>query len=140
MKEHLTILGALYIAYSAQGILAATIVLVAVAGGGFLSGDPDAILITSSVGVTISSLLFSLASPGLIGGIGLLKRLPWSRYVVLILGCFNLMVIPFGTILGIYTIWVLIKPEAITAFEPTNPGGAPPPSVYPHRSAERPTT
>ena len=127
MKEHVTILGALYIAFSAQGILAATIVLVAVAGGGFLSGDPDAIIITSSVGVTISSLLFFLAIPGLIGGIGLLKRLPWSRYVVFVLGCFNLMVVPFGTALGIYTIWVLVKPEAIALFEPATPHSPPPP-------------
>jgi hypothetical protein len=126
MKEHITILGALYIAFSAQGIVAATVVLVAVAGGGFLSGDPDAIIITSTVGTTISSLLFLLAIPGLIGGVGLLKRLPWSRYVVLILGCFNLVAIPFGTILGIYTIWVLIKPEAVDQFEPAGPGGPPP--------------
>jgi len=127
VKEHITILGALYIAFGAQGIVAATVVLVAVAGGGFLSGDPDAIVITSTVGTTISSLLFLLAIPGLIGGVGLLKRLPWSRYVVLVLGCFNLIAIPFGTILGIYTIWVLIKPEAVGQFEPAMPGGPPPP-------------
>ncbi|UCG51536.1 MAG: hypothetical protein JSW58_15330 [Candidatus Latescibacterota bacterium] len=125
MKEHVTILGALYIAFSAQGLLAATIVLVAVAGGGLLSGDPDAIAITSTVGVAISSLLFVLSVPGLIGGIGLLKRISWSRYLVLIVGCFNLMAIPFGTALGIYTIWVLVKPETVALFETPKPTTSP---------------
>lgn len=117
MKEHVTILGVLYIAFSAQGLAVAGVVLVAVTGSGFLSGDPDAIAITSTVGVAVASFLFLLHTPGLIGGVGLLKHYPWARYVVLVLGCLNLVVIPFGTILGVYTIWVLINPEAAVLFE-----------------------
>ncbi|UCH83257.1 MAG: hypothetical protein JSW50_12440 [Candidatus Latescibacterota bacterium] len=121
MKEHVILLGALYIAFSAQLILAAIVVLIAVAGGGILSGDPEAMAITGSVAGVISSLLIVLAIPGLICGIALLKRRPWSRYLAIVLGCFNLLAAPFGTLLGIYTIWVLIKPEAAHFFDRSSP-------------------
>lgn len=113
MREHITILGALYTAFGIMGVIAAAIVLVAVAGGGFLSGDPEAIWITSTVGVCVSSFLFLLSAPGIIAGAGLLKRRPWARILTLILGAINLVNLPFGTMLGIYTIWVLIQPEAL---------------------------
>jgi len=116
VREHVTILGALYIAFGLMGVIAGSIVFVAVAGGGLLSGDPDAIAITSAVGTATASLLFVLAIPAVIGGIALLKYVPWARYVILVLGCLNLPGIPVGTALGIYTIWVLIKPETAVLF------------------------
>jgi hypothetical protein len=51
--------------------------------------------------------------PFVIGGVGLLKGAPWSRFVVLVLGCLCLLAVPLGTILGIYTILMLSKPEAV---------------------------
>ncbi|NIM65396.1 MAG: hypothetical protein GTO51_05325 [Candidatus Latescibacteria bacterium] len=116
MKEHVTILGAFYIAFNVQGILAAMIVLLAVGGGGIISGDPTAIAITSTVAASIATLLLVLSAPGIIGGIGLIKQKPWARILVLILGCLNLLIIPFGTILGIYTLWVLSRDETVELF------------------------
>jgi hypothetical protein len=117
LKEHVTILGALYIAFGIQGILAGLIVLVSTMGGGLLSGEANVIAITSTVGIAISLLLFVLCVPGVAGGAGILKRRPWARVFVLVLGCLYLPCVPFGTILGIYTIWVLTKPDAIAQFK-----------------------
>lgn len=38
---------------------------------------------------------------------GLFERQPWARTLGLVLGIFALVRIPFGTALGIYTLWVL---------------------------------
>ncbi len=116
MDEHVTILGALYIAFNALMLFAAIIVFVVIVGGGLLSGDADAIAITSGVGSAIAFLLVLLSAPGIIGGIGLLKRRYWARILVLVLGFFNLVSIPLGTLLGIYTIWVLMKEETAQLF------------------------
>ena len=121
MEKHVTVLGVLYIAFGALGILAAIIVFVAIVGGGILSGDSEAMAITAIVGPAITLFLFILSAPGVIGGIFLLKLRPWARILILILGFLNLLNIPFGTILGIYTIWVLLKNETTQLFiaEPT---------------------
>lgn len=116
MQKHITILGALYIAFGILGMLFAIIVFVAVVGGGLLSGDMGAIAITTGVGSLIGFFLLLVSAPGIIGGLGLLSRRPWARTLVLILGCLNLLNIPFGTVLGAYTIWALTNSETQQAF------------------------
>jgi hypothetical protein len=49
---------------------------------------------------------------GLIAGVGLLTCASWARILAVVLGCINLIHIPFGTALGIYTLWVLLSPGA----------------------------
>jgi hypothetical protein len=116
MDKHVTILAVLFIAFHAMGIIAALIVFLVVAGGGLLSGDPDAIAITTAVGSGIAFFLSIISIPGIIGGIGLLRYAQWARVLVLVLGFLNLICIPFGTVLGIYAIWVLMNDEAAQLF------------------------
>jgi phage shock protein PspC (stress-responsive transcriptional regulator) len=116
MEEHVKILGILYIAFSALGLVIAFIVFIAVTGGGLISGDETAIAITTIVGTAIAGFLVLLSAPGIIGGMGLLKRQSWARILVLVLGVINLLNIPFGTALGIYTIWALTHKETEELF------------------------
>ena len=116
MQQHLTILGVLYIALSAIGLLVAVLVLFGVVGGGLLSGDAQAIAVTSTVGIILTAVIALVCLPGLIGGWGLLRRASWARVLVLILGCINLLNFTFGTALGIYTLWVLTRPEVQNTF------------------------
>ena len=117
MKNHITVLAALRIGWSAMGIIAAIIVFVAVVGGGLISGDETAIAITSLVGSIIATIILVLSLPGLVAGIGLLRLRPWSRFLTLILAVFDLMAVPIGTAFGLYAIWVLVQEETIALFE-----------------------
>lgn len=119
MEKHVTVLGILYIAFSALGLLLAIIVFTAVVGGGIISGNSEAMAITTVVGPSVALFFVILSTPGLIGGIYLLKRRPWARILVLVLGFLNLIEIPVGTALGIYTIWVLLKNETVQLFTPS---------------------
>lgn len=120
MDRHITILGVLHIANSALGIIAAIIVFTIVTGAGIISGDPDAMTITAIVGSSIALFLLVLSLPGIIGGIGLLQHRPWARILVLVVGFLNLLNIPIGTVLGVYTIWVLLKEDTGPIFENEN--------------------
>jgi ABC-type glycerol-3-phosphate transport system permease component len=40
-------------------------------------------------------------------GYGLMTRQPWGRILAIVFGIFALIHIPFGTALGVYTLWVL---------------------------------
>ena len=59
-----------------------------------------------------------LAIPGLIAGYGLLKFRPWARMLTIVLAVFELIRFPFGTILGIYSLWVLLSSEGAAQFQP----------------------
>jgi len=115
MEKHITILGVFYIVFCVLGILTAMIVFVVVTGSGLLLG----VAITAGVGSAIAFFLVLVSVPEAIGGIWLLKRKSWARTLVLILGFLNLLNIPFGTALGIYTIWVLRKDETARLFAST---------------------
>lgn len=116
MEEHIKILGILYLAFSAVGLIAAFALFIIISGGGLISGDNTVITITTVVGTAIAGVLFILSIPGIIGGMGLLKKQNWARILVLVLGIINLINIPFGTALGIYTIWVLTNKETEALF------------------------
>ena len=45
-------------------------------------------------------------------GIALNRRAPWARMLAIVLACFSLIHIPFGTVLGIYTLWVLLPAQS----------------------------
>jgi len=117
MDKHVTLLATLYVALSVVGLLAAAIVFTAVVGGGLLSGDEEAIFITSTVGTAVSSLVAVLSLPGLLAAYGLFKRRHWGRYLTLVLGAMNVLHVPFGTALAVYTFWVLTQDDAIRLFD-----------------------
>jgi len=58
-----------------------------------------------------------LGLPGVIVGICLWKFQNWARYCALILAFLNLLNVPVGTILAIYTGWALLQEDANLLFE-----------------------
>ena len=69
----------------------------------------------------MSIFLLCKAAAGLVAGVGLLQRAEWSRMLAIVLGCLSLINAPFGTALGIYTLWVLLSPNAELDFQQGRP-------------------
>ncbi len=120
MQKHVTVLAWLHIVFSVIGVMVAMLLFMVILAGGFISGDSEAIAITAIVGTSLAFMLSLFSVPGIIGGIALLYMKPWARILVLILGFLELLNFPFGTALGIYTIWLLMKDETIKLFEQTS--------------------
>ena len=118
MEKHVTLVAALCIGFGALGVFIALIIFVAVVGGGFISGDPEAMAITSIVGTAVAAFFILISVPDIIGGIGLLKYKPWARILVLIIAVLDLLWVPIGTVIGVYTIWVLLQDETVQLFTP----------------------
>jgi len=122
MREHVTVVGALHIGLGALGILAAIIILAVTIGPGvlvlFLEGDSEPLTVLTIIGGAVALFLIVTSVPGIIGGIGLLKWKPWARILVMVLAVLDLLNIPIGTLLGIYTIWVLMQDETVQLFAP----------------------
>ena len=119
MNKHVTILGILFISFGCLLCVGGIVVNLAVPMAGSISGNDVAIRITSIIGDTLGTLLVILSMPSIIGGIGLLKRKYWARILILILCFLSLLSIPFGTALGIYGIWILLKSETVEIFNQT---------------------
>ena len=116
MEKHLTVIAIIHIAFGLLLLFLGIGLFVVISGGGLISGEPQAIFVTSVVGSALGLFFTLLAIPGIIGGIGLLKMLGWSRILMLIIAFLELIVIPIGTVIGAYAIWVLLKDETIALF------------------------
>jgi hypothetical protein len=124
MKKHLELLGISFIVYSVLTILILFLVLLIfftmtanidhyARSPHFNKDEIYGLELAFTIIFFICSFFILLAIPGIIAGIGLVKKRPWSRILALIVACFKLLNLPFGTALGIYAFWVLLQEETI---------------------------
>jgi len=118
MDKHVRIIAILYLVLSCLGLLTAIFLHYVLNLIGAISGDQDASLVLSIVSNVFAVILVVSAIPGIIGALGLLKFKEWSRILMIILSIVSLLNFPLGTILGIYTIWVLTHRETLPLFSP----------------------
>jgi len=120
MKQHVSFVGALHIAFGILGLLGAlTIFIIFNFAQGFaeVEAEPVASQILSFLGGTISLVIMFFASLGIIGGIGLFSFKNWARILVMIVSAVNCLNIPIGTAKGVYSIWVLMNKETMELFD-----------------------
>jgi hypothetical protein len=118
VQEHIRLLGILWLALSAFNAVGA-VVLYIIANTLFLhlhesSGPP--LWLHPFLGF-IAILILAKAAAGFVIGWGLLQREPWARILTIILAFLALFNVPFGTALGIYTLWVLLPAESDVEYE-----------------------
>jgi len=116
MQKHLTAISALHIGFGIFNIVIGLVLFALLSGIGFFVDDSQARFVLSIIGISIATFLILISIPGIIGGIGLLKYKNWSRILILIISALGLLNIPFGTALGIYSIWALVQDETIKLF------------------------
>lgn len=116
METHVKVVGVLYIALSAIGVLVAVFLMLTLGGTaglvGAMASPEDAAISIPIIGITGMALvvmLLAVSLPGLIAGWGLLSFRSWARILAIVLAILHLFNIPFGTILGIYALWVLLN-------------------------------
>ncbi len=127
MDLHVKILAAFHLVFGFLGLVAALGVLIVfggVAGAASLAAvdQPDAwmaIPILGIIGGVLALIALTLSIPGIVAGFGLLKRKPWARILTIVLSVLNLINIPFGTVLAIYGLWVLLSKETESLFADT---------------------
>jgi hypothetical protein len=75
-------------------------------GWGFPVGE-----ILPAVLSTMGMISLVLAGIGFVVGFGLMERRPWARTLAIVVGIIALLHPILGTVLGIYTLWVLLSGE-----------------------------
>jgi hypothetical protein len=123
LEGHRRILGIVFIVMNALTLLVALgFVALGLAMGPLglryaRADERDMVTVMTAAFVGATGCLLVMGLPGLITGIGLLKRRRWSRTLALVLGALSLPSMPLGTALGIYTIWFYTQPGSDQVFE-----------------------
>jgi hypothetical protein len=126
METHVKVVGVLNIVFGVLGLCAAAALGLIFAGSAAAvaaDADADARFALPIIGLTGSALvgfLVVLSLPDLIVGIGLVKRRPWARIGGIVVAVLSLLVVPFGTVFGVYALWVLFSPDTERLFTPSS--------------------
>jgi len=126
VKRHVDFLSTLYIAWGAIFALVA-VAGFALAGGAFaIAESTGPVRFGSEMAARVTAVTISLisvialvwAALHILVGRMLKKLRPSARLMTLGLAVGNLILLPFGTALGVYALWVLLKDEGRRLFEP----------------------
>lgn len=113
---HVTILGWLHMVGGLFFVLVGVFIFFFLRTIGAFSGDEQAVVILNLIGTFVGGLLMLLGAPGIVAGFGLMVHKAWARYLAIVLGILNLVNFPIGTVIGAYTLWVLLQEKATEFF------------------------
>jgi len=124
LKPRVDLLGALFVIWGALTMLiGASTLALGIAAAALVASAGRAGAGQFGAGLTAVTFL-TLAVLALIwGGVHLLvgtlvrRRRHWSRHAALMLGTVDLLLLPYGTALGVYSLWILLREDAKRLFE-----------------------
>jgi hypothetical protein len=101
----------------ALGLGAAALITSAARGeSGGVAAGVMALLFTA---LAIIAILWGIAH--IVVGVPLRRHRPWARMMALMLGSVDLLLLPYGTALGVYALWLLLREDARGLFLIPNP-------------------
>jgi hypothetical protein len=131
VERHITVLGILMQLWGALAMLVGIALLLLSAGALAILAGPDGEAVGFAAGLTAGTFaalgVFSLFWGGahVWAAVLLRRRQAAGRFLTLALAVVNLLVLPFGTALGVYAMWVLLTHDGRTLFEPAAAAAAP---------------
>ena len=117
VEEHVHLLGLLWLAFSAFNVIGG-VVLYVIANTLFAHMHEFGVPPEAPTGFlrpllsVIAIFILAKAAGGFVAGWGLMQREAWARVVAVVLAFISLFNIPFGTAIGVYTMWVLLPSDA----------------------------
>lgn len=120
LEQHRRILGILFIVMNGLTLLASLAVVgVMLFGGSMALSETEAgkHVMMFALPMILGGCLLLMGLPGLITGIGLLKRRRWAKLAALVLGILSLPSVPLGTAVGIYALWFYMQQGSDQVFE-----------------------
>ncbi len=118
LQRHLRILGILWIVVGALWIIPSIVLIGLSHAGHIVIGDE---MFTRAfmppLMFSLGSVFLVVAAGGIFVGWGLMRHEGWARITAIVLGILAIFHPPFGTALGIYTLWVLLPADAAAEYE-----------------------
>lgn len=122
MEKHINVVAALQIGLSIFTLLLVILAYTVFNLIGSFVDEPNGKMVLSIIAKAIAAFLIFVSIPGLIAGFGLYRRKEWARILTLVISVIILFNFPLGTAIGIYSIWALVQPETVAAFNKQQSG------------------
>jgi hypothetical protein len=116
VASHVRLVGILWLVVSAMRLIPGILMLAMLSHGGAEFAPEQMPLFVQGIMRMVGMALVAASALGIAAGWGLLTRQPWARMLAIVMSFFALLEIPFGTALGIYTLWVLLPAQSAAEY------------------------
>ena len=117
VQQHVHLVGILWLAISAFNAVGG-VALYIVANTVFALGrHPNAPVFLHPLLTAVAIFILGKSALGFLTGWGLMQRESWARMLAIVLAFISLFNIPFGTAIGVYTMWVLLPANSEQEYE-----------------------
>src|SRR5262245_33346821 len=119
MSPHADLVAILFIVWGLlMALVGASLLALGVAAGALASSDTSRLAagVTAAVftGLAFIAIVWGIAH--VVVGVPLRKRTPRARILALVLGSVDLVLLPYGTALGLYALWILLSERGKALF------------------------
>ncbi len=132
MRKHVDLVGVLYLLWGGMTLLISVSLLsigfAATAIGASSTGAPSGGKLAAGL---VAAVFFVLSGAGFLFGVvhlwigsKLRGYRDWARAMAILLAIIDLVMLPFGTALGVYALWTLLNASSRTLFELGTPAAA----------------
>jgi hypothetical protein len=123
LTAHVDFVAALFVVWGALMALVGASTLALGVGVVALASSPGRGRVAAGVValafMTLASIAIAWGVAHMLVGFRLRRRLAWARLVALMLGSIDLLLLPYGTLLGGYALWALLNERGKALFEVT---------------------
>ena len=124
MLPHVDLLGVLFVVWGLLTTLVGVSTLALGVGAVALitsanrsEGGQVAAGLTAAAFTTLAVIAMLWGAAHVVVGVPLRRRRGWARIMALMLGSIDLLLLPYGTALGVYALWVLLSERGKALFE-----------------------
>jgi hypothetical protein len=119
VKSHVDFLGTLFVVWGLLTVVVGVATLALGVGAATLipsSGSQVAAGLIAAVFTALAFLAIIWGTAHVVVGVPLRRHTPWSRLIALLLGSVDLLLLPYGTALGVYALYVLLNEQGKRLF------------------------
>ena len=123
MSSRIDLVGTLFIIWGAVTTLVGLSTLALAVGALAIITSPNrgggsqfAAGLTVAAFTAVAVMAMAWGGAHIVVGVPLRRRRPWARLLALMLGAVDLLLLPYGTALGCYALWVLLHEEGKRLF------------------------
>ena len=126
MAKHVDLVGVLFIIWglltalvgvSTLALGVGAVALIASAGRSGGGAGQVAAGVTAAIFTALAVIAIAWGAAHVVVGVPLRRRRPWARLVALTLGAVDLLLLPYGTAVGVYAMWALLSEDGKRIFE-----------------------
>jgi hypothetical protein len=119
--RHVDFVGVLFVVWGVVTALVGLSTLALGVGGASLATSPNlaggvAVGLTAAAFITLAVIAIVWGSGHVMIGVQLRRHRPWARLAALLVGSIDLLLLPYGTALGCYALWVLLNERGKAVF------------------------